>query len=152
ANNNTGLFYFPSSIGGNGQFIQNVIHGNGGYGADLQAPFTMVSNTITGNNTGCCGNFGEIFAALNATTTIENNLIISQGSASGIYCQEDVSTSAFTNNDVYSAGGSAYSSYCIDRTGTAGNVSVDPLFSDALSRDYHLQSNSPLIGGGTISA
>lgn len=151
-NSYTGIFYFPSSVGGNGQFIQNLIYGNGSYGANLQAPFTMISNTISGNNAGCCGNSGEIWVALNGATTIQNNLIISQGSDQGVFCQEDDSTSDFTNNDVYSAGGPAYGSSCIDRTGANGNISVDPIFSDVLSHDYHLQSSSPVLGAGTISA
>ncbi len=152
ANGSDGIFFFPSSIGGNTEIIQNLISQNGGYGANLQAPLTLVSNTIAGNNIGCCGNAAEVFAELDTTATVQNNLIISVGSPSGLFCQADSITPTFTNNNVFSAGSSAYDGYCVDPTGTNGNLSVDPLFGDVLGGDFHLQSGSPVIGGGSISA
>jgi hypothetical protein len=154
ANSNTGLFYFPSSVGGNAQIVQNLIYRNGGYGANLQAPFTMISNTISGNNSGCCGFQGEVFAALDTAATLQNNLVISESTAVGLFCQSwgGNTSPILTNNDVFSAGGAAYGSYCADPTGTDGNLSADPAFVDVLSDDFHLQANSPAIKAGTISA
>ncbi len=153
ANSYIGIAFVPS-FGGNGQLVQNLIYGNGSYGANLQEPFTMISNTVTGNNTsgGCCGELSEVFVTTNDATTLKNNLIIAQGSASGLGCEQGDSQPVATNNDVYSAGGPAYASYCTDWTGAEGNVSVDPFFSDILSNDYHLEGDSPVIGAGTISA
>ncbi len=67
-------------------------------------------------------------------------------------CTYSAAASAFTNNDIYSAYGSAYTSTCPDQTGTNGNLSVDPLFADLLSADYHIQSGSPAENAGSNSA
>jgi len=39
----------------------------------------------------------------------------------------------------------AYGGSCADRTGTDGNISADPLFTDPAQGDYHLQQGSPSI-------
>ena len=42
----------------------------------------------------------------------------------------------------------AYGGNCSDRTGTNGNISADPLFTDPTHGDYHLQLVSPSIDSG----
>ena len=42
----------------------------------------------------------------------------------------------------------AYGGICADKTGTDGNISADPLFTDPTQGDYHLQQGSPSIDAG----
>jgi hypothetical protein len=149
-NGGTGLGYFGFSGSANALVIQNLIYQNGQQGADLQAPFTMVSNTIASNSTGCCSGV-ELFIEGSAVT-VQNNLLISADESSALFCSQGLAGSIFTNNDVFSSDGSAYSGDCTDQTGVTGNISSDPLFADALSDNFNLQSTSPAIAAGDVSA
>lgn len=148
-NNGTGLLYFPSNSPG-AAIVQNLIYQNAGYGADLESPFTLVSNTIANNSVG--GNGYELFSNFYTGMTVENNLLVAASQSPAVYCQTYSGSPVFANNDVFSADGASYSGYCLDQTGLSGNISVDPLFADLLSDNYHLQSSSPVIAAGYRSA
>jgi hypothetical protein len=152
-NSSYGVLYFPSSIGGNALFVQNLVYGNGSEGLNLDAPFTMISNTVTNNSSGqCCGASEVSSFSLPNNVTMQNNLLVATGELSAISCVEAQSGPVFTNNDVFAAYAPAYGGACTDQTGISGNVSVDPLFVDILSDNFHIQSSSPAIGAGTVSA
>jgi HYR domain len=53
------------------------------------------------------------------------------------------------NDVVHVSGGARYAGICADRTGTNGNVSVDPGFVGPAAGDYHLASSSALVDLGT---
>jgi hypothetical protein len=53
------------------------------------------------------------------------------------------------SNDAWNTVGPTYAGTCAGTTGTAGNVSVDPMFVDAAHDDYHLRADSVLIDAGT---
>jgi alpha-tubulin suppressor-like RCC1 family protein len=55
-------------------------------------------------------------------------------------------------NDIYSRTGAAYAGLISDLTGTAGNISADPLFVCEPSRDFHLLAGSPALDRGTNGA
>ena len=148
------FYYYPSS---SALIVQNFISGNQNAGlawTGVGSAFSMVSNTIAANSTGCCGgSASEVLAyPINASVTMQNNLVVAAGVWSAFDCTYDSSAAAFTNNDVFSSGGAAYTSQCPDQTGTGGNLSVDPLFTDLLSNNLHLQTGSPVLTAGTISA
>jgi hypothetical protein len=154
-NGSIGIYYYPFS--GNGTFSQNVIIGNKSTGfvwAAATGQLTVVSNTIANNTSQCCGGGGSELSAnpINSFITLQNNLLVATGSSPAMDCTFSAAAAAFTNNDIYSAYGSAYASNCPDQTGTNGNLSVDPLFADLLSADYHIQSGSPAENAGSNSA
>jgi len=158
-NTGTGIYYSP--IEGSATIVQNLVEGNESYGVSLQPesdiPITLVSNTITNNQaSNCCGQNSaselDIFP-LNSSITLQNNLLVAtEDNASALSCNYQGAPAAFTNNDVYSAQGSAYGNGCPDQTGTSGNISADPLFADFLSSNFHIDAGSPVIKAGTVSA
>lgn len=148
------FYYYPSS---SVLFVQNFISGNQNAGlqwSGVGTSFGLVSNTIAANGAGCCGgSASEVLAyPINSSVTMQNNLVVADGAWAAFDCTYDSSAAAFTNNDVFSSGGSAYTTECPDQTGTGGNLSVDPLFTDLLSSNLHLQSVSPVLKAGTTSA
>jgi hypothetical protein len=155
ANASNGIYYYPFS--GKATFSQNVVVGNKSTGmvwAAATGPIVAVSNTISNNQSECCGSGASELIAdpINSDITLQNNLIVATGTSAAMDCTNSGAAAAFTNNDVYSAGGSAYTSNCPDQTGTSGNISVDPLFADLLSGNYHIQSGSPAVNAGSNSA
>ena len=154
-NSSTGLAAY--SFGNSLNLIQNLVLGNTGAGIYLSGgpgPVTMVNNTVTDNQPGCCGgNASEIFIGeVSNQITLQNNLLIATGSGSALWCQQYLSPPVFMNNDVFSAGNTAYGGSCPDLTGTNGNQSTDPVFVDLLGDNVHLQAGSPMIDAGTNAA
>jgi hypothetical protein len=154
-NNTGGGFFVYGQNGSTATLTQNLITGNQGTGVSwVNPPVTLVSNTMSGNLAGCCGSSAsEIYGSVVDTTVVlQNNLAIATGSNPAFYCSYLSSSPTLGNNDIFAANNSAYNGACPDETGTNGNISVDPLFADALSDNFHLQSGSPAIAAGTPSA
>jgi hypothetical protein len=55
------------------------------------------------------------------------------------------------HNDVLNPSGPTYTGACSAETGTNGNISADPLFTNSSSGDFHLLVGSPTIGAGDTS-
>lgn len=142
------------SYGGDGILVQNLITNNtNGAGVSWYSePAVLVSNTITGNSS---GGASEIVAGtMDNLLTMQNNLLIADGDTPALSCGNYNSSNppAFTNNDVFSAGASAYDPSCPSLTGVNGNITADPLFVALLSDNYRIQSGSPAINAGINSA
>jgi hypothetical protein len=155
---NTGpglAIYYPAATNST-TAVQNLITANRGAGVwwvQTAGTYSLVSNTISDNQPACCGNTtSEVELYPIDGSTLQNNLIIADGAWSAFDCTSSLGPKQFTNNGVFSSGGSAYTSQCPDPTGTNGNLSVDPLFADSLSQNFHLQSLSPVRATGAASA
>src|SRR5262249_4978237 len=61
----------------------------------------------------------------------------------------DFTPPIFRNNDVFTPSGAPYGGICGDQTGLNGNISADPLFTNAANGDYHVRPGSPTIDAGT---
>ena len=83
-------------------------------------------------------------------TELTNNIIVAKPGQSGLYCGDfnDQNPPIIRFNNIFSAGGLAYGGGCSNKTGTDGNISADPLFTDPAQGDYHLQQVSPSIDAG----
>jgi Right handed beta helix region/Abnormal spindle-like microcephaly-assoc'd, ASPM-SPD-2-Hydin len=152
-NKGSGIFVYSGY--GPVTLIQNVITGNQGTGLSWYfPPITAVSNTIANNTAGCCGTIGSEINGndVDSTVIFENNLIVATGSAPAFVCGYTNGAPTLMNNDVFSANSSAFGGACTDPTGTAGNISTDPLFVDLLGDDFHIQAASPAVKAGTTSA
>jgi hypothetical protein len=140
----------------NALIVQNLITGNqasGGGGLYWSVPFPargpiLVNNTIADNNATALGS--GIFAdGFDAQTELTNNIIVAKPGQSGLYCGDlGLDPPIIRFNNIFSSGGMAYGGSCADRTGTDGNISADPLFTNPTQGDYHLQQGSPSIDSG----
>jgi hypothetical protein len=140
--------------------VQNLITGNqadtgGGLYLDV---FTngrgsiLVNNTIADNNV--TSNGSGIFTYQSRGIHLTNNIIVAKPGQTALYCYvfSDQTPPIIRFNNIFSAGGKAYGGACPDMTGTNGNISADPLFTNPTQGDYHLQQLSPSIDAGDNTA
>jgi len=128
----------------------NVIYGNGSDGIyigtdSLDRPIehtAVLNNTVHGN-----GGSGLIVGSGGGgitDITVINNLFIGNDTGIGGWGS---TLGVITNNDVF--GNTAnYSGPFPDMTGSDGNISADPLFTDSDAGDFHLQTGSPAVDSG----
>jgi hypothetical protein len=139
--------------------VQNLITGNGaptGLGFYWEGPPTdrgpkLVNNTIAGNTTIAfdAGFFGVHVVLLNGRAELINNIIVGRDMEPALGCASSNSgpcKSIIRFNNIFC--GMAYGGSCSDRTGTDGNISADPEFTNPAQGDYHLQQISPSIDAG----
>ncbi|MBL9139077.1 MAG: right-handed parallel beta-helix repeat-containing protein, partial [Verrucomicrobiales bacterium] len=102
-----------------------------------QGKVRFVNNTVVSNaNSGVYLNVPDVLAANNLVVENFDGIVVSNAPAAALF-----------NNNVY--GNDANYVGIIDPTGTAGNVSAEPLFaSDPASGDARLQSTSPCHDAG----
>jgi parallel beta-helix repeat protein len=147
--------------------IQNLITGNSasvpgeasageGGGIYLESSagsgaLLMVNNTIAGNS----GSAGSGIYADNysAQTDLVNNVVVASPGQPAVFCGESSGEipPIVRSTDAYSTGGNGFDGGCAGMAGSNGNISADPLFSNA-SSDFHLQAGSPAIDTGDNSA
>ena len=109
---------------------------------------TLAGNTVTAND-GTVSGAGGLY--LNSSTlAVENNLVaFNTGGTSFANGVALASASAtFACNDVYGNTAADYSGVA-DPTGTAGNISADPLFCEVLAGNYTLASTSPCLAANS---
>ncbi len=134
----------------------------GGASSPMPPPF-ITNNTIAFNrilpepNTNQQGSQIWMGTPLNAILT--NNLIVGAASSSLIDCEENVvpttPTGSFSHNDLFAQSGVLVTGSCSDPTGSDGNISIDPLFQDALAADapdFRLRIGSSAVDSGLNNA
>jgi hypothetical protein len=153
----------------NNDIYGNVIYGNYGPCLDLyESSANVYGNTCYNNllNPAFAGRMGEIAISnvpdnLSITLNVKNNLLYATRPYSyGIYVDENSynKTLAISNNLFYGTGqtnwyfwnataGSNLASFNA-LAGVAANLNGSPLFTNAGSGDFALQSGSPAIGAG----
>lgn len=125
-NNVDGIWYFDNSTG---TVSSSVIRNNTSDGVTVDdASIIAVNNNQIYSN----ANVGLRLFKTSQTTgtgnTIYSNLYT--GHASGVFCSESAVLGTWTNNNVWNNANGNYGSdpvgLCTDKTGTNGNISVDP--------------------------
>ncbi|MCA9124654.1 MAG: carboxypeptidase regulatory-like domain-containing protein [Planctomycetales bacterium] len=112
--------------------------------ADNRSTVSLTNNTLVANNTGVEAD------GLGTLVSATNNLITNHAS-SGI-SRSNRANLDLNFNDVFNRGFNILDYRgLIDLTGTDGNISVDPMYVDFSSNDFHLQPDSPVIDAGTSS-
>ena len=103
---------------------------------------TIINNVIHGNKvTGPCGpEYAGIYVYSGSAPSITNNIIT--GNRNGIWSW--TSSPVISYNDVWN---NTYANYR-DVSPGSGDISVDPLFVDPSTGDYHLQSTQGSYHGG----
>jgi len=135
--------------------VNNLITGNSaGCGGGIywlvpsgsRGPF-LINNTITANTAPQgAGVFADGF---DAQAQLINNIVAAPSGQTAVYCGNfnNVTPPAFRSNDVF--GDTTYGGICSDQTGLNQNLSIDPLFFDPLTGDFHTPSTSPVVDTGT---
>ncbi len=131
-------FYEGVKAWGSGTVIveNSVITGTDrGVNADGNSTVTLTNCTLDDNRIGIYGHNGEL---------IVTNSIISNSISAGIH---NILNSSITlkYSNVWSLSGSNYLGNITDRTGTDGNVSVEPRYRDTTGDSYQLDYVSPMI-------
>jgi hypothetical protein len=141
--------------------VQNLITGNhASYGAGVfwsasngvRGPI-LVNNTIVDNDATTDGS-GVYADGGDDQAQLTNNIIVAKPGQSALYCGpfDGHIDPIIRSNNIFSSGGMAYGGSCADMTGTDGNISADPQFTDPAQGDYHLQQGSPSIDAGDNQA
>jgi hypothetical protein len=132
--------------------VQNLITGNqafegGGIYWIVGSPGArLVNNTIADNDAATSNGSGLYVNGDDVRTELTNNIIVAKPGQTGLYCGGIDPLIRF--NNIFSDGGMAYGGNCSSRTGTNGNISADPRFTNPALGDYHLQQGSPSIDSG----
>lgn len=110
--------------------------------------FVVVNNTIANN--GAASDAAFVADGFNSNAQIINNLIIALPNQTALLCNPIYTDGPpiVQFNDAFSSLGTAYGGMCSGFTGTNGNISADPKF----TQTYQLSSGSPAIDAGTNSA
>ena len=104
----------------------------------------LQGNTITGNSAPLGG--GIYYAAGSAAVVkLHNNVVANNVGGYGVYGGQNDAVA--TCNDVWGNTPGNYGWNCSDRTGTDGNISVDPLFCNSADGDFRLDCASPCLPG-----
>ena len=139
--------------------VQNVVTGNtggagDGDGFDWLVPSLgigpyLVANTISGN-----GDLEILVDGFDEDAELVGNIVATGGGGTAIECGDfnDTNTPILRFDDVFAQGGTAYGGICDDPTGTDGNISADPMFTDAAGGDFHLSAGSPSVDAGDNAA
>jgi hypothetical protein len=111
---------------------------------------TVVNNTIADNNATTFPGSSIYAVGFVAQTELTNNIIVPKPGQFGLYCGSfyDQNEPLIRSNNIFSSGGIAYGGACHDMTGTNGDISADPQFTNPTQGDYHLQQVSPSIDAG----
>lgn len=145
----------------NALIVQNLFYGNTaseGGAIYLSIPDgspgpILVNNTILG---GAGVTDGSAIYATGFDNQVQffNNLFIGLSGQNAVDCDGTYSPEPpmFTNNDVYSPGGSGLEGTCASESSENGNISLDPLFVNQNKNKYKLQPGSPAINSGDDSA
>jgi parallel beta-helix repeat protein len=94
---------------------------------------------------------GDISQYLFANNIVYGSQTLTAVACTALYAYLAPTPLVVDHNDVFNPSGPAYMGKCSAETGSNGNVSADPLFSNSGAGDFHLQSNSPAIGSGDTS-
>jgi YD repeat-containing protein len=140
--------------------VQNLVTGNvAGDGGGIywlvpsgnRGPF-LINNTIA-DNFGVRGS-GVFADGFDGASRLMNNLIVASSGEDALFCGDfnDTEAPIIRFNDVFSSDGVAYAGTCADHTGTEGNISADPSFVAAPTRNYHIGESSPAVDAGTNAA
>jgi hypothetical protein len=106
----------------------------------------VINNTIIGNSGGI-----RVDARIPTSQQIyENNILVNNTIGLEVDFGSTANNPTWKNNDVF--GNATEYSGIADLTGTSGNISMDPLFVNFASSDFHLQAGSPAIDAGDNAA
>ncbi|MFA5863876.1 MAG: right-handed parallel beta-helix repeat-containing protein [Phycisphaerae bacterium] len=137
-----GIYCYQSSPSvANNTISGNIAYYNGGGIYCFFSSPAIINNTISENH--IYDAFGGGIYCSNSSPSVANNIIAFNDT--GIYKVPGIDTPVFRNNCVFNPGGDNYTNLS---AGT-GDISLDPLFVDNATGNFHLTANSPCIDQGS---
>jgi hypothetical protein len=132
--------------------VKNAVSGTssqgGGIWVDASATLNMINNTVTGNtSSGSGGGVAYVVTGTVELLNIYNNIIwgnLATVSGGDVYLSGTGQQKVFDFNDA----DSIYGVFDI----ALNNIDFSPQFFNPISGDYHTQSTSPCIAGGSTGA
>ena len=161
-------------------FVQNLVYGNAAVG-QISEPLPSGGGGLTIGVPGPSGGAAPYYGMIANNTFFNNTVSSTFYVSSQVYLDGDISQYLFANNivyglqtfpaiacsgpysylsptpvivdhnDVFNPSGPTYTGLCSAETGTNGNISADPLFTNSGSGDFHLFYGSPAIDSGDNS-
>ncbi len=150
---NTGLDGAGVEIDGGQMTETNVVNANnvatedGGAAIVLSGTLATENVTYSENDAGTYGS--SIYFQGTSSGTMSSSVVYADSSVAALYFDGTSSFSGSYNN-VYNATGSGYSGIT-DPTGSSGNISYDPLFTNSSADDWTLLPTSPSVDAGDPS-
>ena len=135
----------------NNLVVDNTADKGGGVYWSLPNRPALVGNTLAGN--AASAGAALFIEGTDSGATVINNLAVGSAGVAAIDCENfggNIDVPTLLNNDAYTAGGAGFAGLCAAAAGTAGNISVAPVFAGA--DDYRLQAGSPGIDAGLNAA
>jgi hypothetical protein len=114
------------------------LEGNVFYGQQSGVHMTSGDAEIIGNT--FASSWNGLTMEGGASPFIQNNIFAS----AAVVCLTADNAPSFECNDAFNNGGSTYFG-CSNPTGSDGNISLDPLFCDAVANNFRLQPGSPCL-------
>ena len=160
------LCWFGEPIISNNVICENSSYEGGGV---CMFSGSLYNNTIVRNDCGLGDAIGQpasdyggnvlLLIVSQGGSRVFNNIICGALSGNGVLCQGNFEDAVFAFNDGWDNFPSNYGTVNpqngqitvgdqADQTGTAGNMSGDPLFLNPFNSDYHLTLESPCINAG----
>lgn len=121
-------------------FVNNQVMNNGGGILCEDGSAVVVSCTFYGN--GAEGGGGGIGLLGSGSATIANTIMANNGYGGPVVCYGG-GAATLSCCDLFGNSGGDWVGCIEGQLGVSGNISLDPLFCDAASRDFHLDANSP---------
>ena len=151
------VIYANTASGGSNGTAGGIAISSPQYGSSTPLQALIALNTF-GGNTLLTGASGESATELNLSGAISEHVVANNIFAGGtssvptVNCSVAYSSLAptpvtFENNDVFNSNGSGYGGACSNQTGSAGNISANPLFISS-GTDFHLVLSSPAVDAG----
>ena len=120
---------------------------DGGGGIYARARGMQIQNSTVARNHG--GGLERHGFAPSSNLTVSRTIIGMNPEGFGIWCEYPAATASISCSDVWGNEAGNYGGACPDPTGANGNISLDPLFCDPDSGDYHLRGASPCAPGAS---
>ncbi len=126
-------------------FARNACGQNGGAIWAYAASVGTISSSVFYGNSASKGS--SINCGASSSTSFERTIMASNLGSMPVYCDSILGPPAVTIvcSDVYGNEIGDWTGCIASQSGTMGNLSLDPLFCNAASDDFYLQSNSPCL-------
>lgn len=111
----------------------------GGLSCQASSPI-LTSCTFAGNLAAVEGGGLHLYQS---SPTLDRTIVAFSAGGAALYCYDSGSAPTLGCCDLYGNAGGDWVGCIAGQAGTNGNISLDPLFCDAGSGDYRIESNSP---------